>query len=188
MLDIVLRKLTITFLLGFHLHCWPYINKSKVYKEQAYSVVTSVSQRAFLLVCFPTRMYSLNLEVCYLKCFNIKTHDILSHKTTNIIAKAAYHKIFLALKSPTLCVYNYCPTYSHSKLPGTFICLAVWPCNTGIKFHDCIESLGLTWCCNNTKSCNLGTMATQWLGLGYTMAICLVLQHQVSPEIWLIRR
>ena len=25
---------------------------------------------------------------------------------------------------------------------------------------------GLTWCCNSTKSCNLGTMATQWLGLG----------------------
>ena len=24
----------------------------------------------------------------------------------------------------------------------------------------------LTWCCNSTKSCNLGTMATQWLGLG----------------------
>ena len=38
---------------------------------------------------------------------------------------------------------------------------------------------GLTWCCNSTKSCNSGTMATQWLGLGlgYTMAICLVLQH-----------
>jgi len=27
---------------------------------------------------------------------------------------------------------------------------------------------GLTWCCNSTKSCNLGTMATQWLVLNRT--------------------
>jgi len=30
----------------------------------------------------------------------------------------------------------------------------------GTQFH------WLTWCCNCTKSCNLRTMATQWLGLG----------------------
>ena len=46
------------------------------------------------------------------------------------------------------------------------------------------EICWLTWCCNCTKSCNLGTMVTQWL-VGYTMAICLVLQHQVSTEICL---
>ena len=89
---------------------------------------------------FPTPVISLNLEVCIwlLELLQIKTHDILSHKTTNIIAKSSLPLNFLALKSPALCVNNYHPTYSHNKLPGTYICLAVWPCN--IKFQDCIWS------------------------------------------------
>jgi len=31
---------------------------------------------------------------------------------------------------------------------------------------DDVKLVWLTWCCNCTKSCNLGVMATQWLGLG----------------------
>jgi len=31
-----------------------------------------------------------------------------------------------------------------------------------------VHYLGLTWCCKSTKSCHLGTMATQWLGLAFS--------------------
>ena len=97
-----------------------------------------------------------------------------------------YHQFLFLLQSWSWCgtIRQQLARSSHSGKGDKIPCFAT-------KTYTEARIKGLTWCCSSTKSCNLGTMATQYIGLGlirlgYTMAICLVLHPRIKSSLFSI--
>ena len=82
-----------------------------------------------------------------------------------------YHQFLFLLQSWSWCgtIRQQLARSSHSGKGDKIPCFAT-------KTYTEARIKGLTWCWSSTKSCNLGTMATQWLGLS---------NHPIEHE-WLL--